>query len=71
MGATNKVAKKGELKMGFLLSHWHCILPIVGIIVAMFFMRDKKKERPHTSKDIIATSDSQKNIVLGGNHDAE
>lgn len=27
--------------MGFLLSHWHCILPIVGVAAAMFFMRDK------------------------------
>jgi purine-cytosine permease-like protein len=30
--------------MEFLLSHWHCILPVVGIVVAMFFMRDKKSK---------------------------
>lgn len=30
--------------MEFLLSHWHCILPVVGIVVAFFFIRDKPKE---------------------------
>ena len=27
--------------MGFLLSHWHCILPVLGIIIAAFLLRDK------------------------------
>ncbi|WP_455715033.1 hypothetical protein [Anaerosporobacter sp.] len=27
--------------MSFLLSHWHCILPAVGIIIATFLLRDK------------------------------
>ncbi|MPM84705.1 hypothetical protein SDC9_131778 [bioreactor metagenome] len=31
--------------MEFLLSHWHCILPVIGIGVAMFFMRDKNKDK--------------------------
>lgn len=34
--------------MQLLLSHWHCILPIVGIGVALLFMwekPDKKKEQ--------------------------
>jgi hypothetical protein len=31
--------------MSFLLSHWHCILPIAAIGVAMIFMRDKPKEK--------------------------
>lgn len=31
--------------MEFLLYHWHCILPVIGIVVAMFFMRDKKKDK--------------------------
>ncbi len=30
--------------MELLLSHWHCILPILGIGFAMFFMRGKEKE---------------------------
>jgi hypothetical protein len=30
--------------MPFLLSHWHCILPALGIIAALFFMREKPKE---------------------------
>lgn len=31
--------------MAFLLSHWHCILPIVGLIAASFFMRQKPDNR--------------------------
>ncbi len=31
--------------MEILLAHWHCILPVLGIVVAMFFMRDKDKEK--------------------------
>lgn len=33
--------------MQFLLSHWHCILPIAGIAAAIFFMGGKssKEER--------------------------
>jgi hypothetical protein len=27
--------------MGILLSHWHCILPAIGIIIAAFLLRDK------------------------------
>lgn len=36
--------------MQFLLSHWHCILPIVGIAVAMFFMRDKSRDESGKSR---------------------
>lgn len=25
----------------FLYNHWHCILPVIAIIIAMFFIRDK------------------------------
>lgn len=28
-----------------LLSHWHCILPVIGIAVAFYFMREKPKEK--------------------------
>lgn len=31
--------------MEFLLSHWHCILPVIGIVGAMFFMRDRSKDK--------------------------
>lgn len=27
--------------MSILISHWHCILPVFGIIIAAFLMRDK------------------------------
>ncbi len=30
--------------MGFLISHWHCILPAAGMILAFFLMKDKPKE---------------------------
>jgi len=33
--------------MDFLISHWHCILPVVGIVIAVFFMRDKPKDKDH------------------------
>lgn len=29
--------------MEFLLSHWHCILPVLGIIVGMLLMRRDKR----------------------------
>jgi hypothetical protein len=30
--------------MGFLLSHWHCIVPAVAIVIVMFLQgRGKKK----------------------------
>lgn len=31
--------------MEFLISHWHCIIPAIGIIAALFFMREKPKEK--------------------------
>lgn len=40
--------------MNFLLSHWHCILPLATIIVAVIFMRDKtksKKDEQHNLSD--------------------
>lgn len=36
--------------MQILLAHWHCILPVLGIVVAMFFMRDKDKEKKERQK---------------------
>lgn len=45
--------------MQFLLEHWHCILPALGIIAAMFFMRDKDKEKKdshNSSRSVISTS---------------
>jgi purine-cytosine permease-like protein len=32
--------------MEFLLSHWHCILPVAVIIIALFFMnRGNEKDK--------------------------
>ncbi len=27
--------------MGFLISHWHCILPIMGVVIAILLLKDK------------------------------
>jgi prolipoprotein diacylglyceryltransferase len=37
--------KEGDIFMQFLLIHWHCILPVLGILAAIFFMRDKPREK--------------------------
>lgn len=40
--------------MEFLLSHWHCILPVAGIGIALFFMREKpKKEKNDLEATVI------------------
>lgn len=45
--------------MQILLDHWHCILPVLGIVAAMFFMkRDKDKEK----KDGYNAEESVKTI---------
>lgn len=31
--------------MSLLLSHWHCILPAVGIIAAAFLLREKPEKQ--------------------------
>ncbi len=36
--------------MQLLLSHWHCILPVVGIVAAILFMREKPKDRDSDKK---------------------
>lgn len=49
--------------MGFLLSHWHCILPIVGVVAAMFFMRDKGgRKNDGTTHDITAAAATHSNL---------
>lgn len=39
-----KTKIKGEAVMAILISHWHCILPVVGIIIAAFLLRDKSSD---------------------------
>jgi hypothetical protein len=31
--------------MGFIINHWHCILPIGGILIALIFMREKPNNK--------------------------
>jgi hypothetical protein len=31
--------------MELLVRHWHCILPIIGIVLAFLYMRKKPKEK--------------------------
>lgn len=49
--------------MNFLLAHWHCILPAIGIITAMFLMRDKNTDQHEnygeSDKKSIAPEDYQ------------
>jgi hypothetical protein len=37
--------------MEFLLSHWHCILPIAAIGIGLFLMKGKSKSA--TKKDVV------------------
>ena len=37
--------------MEFLLSHWHCILPALGIGAALFFMREKPEKQNEEKRD--------------------
>ena len=39
---------EGEWDMDFLLSHWHCILPAIAILIGLLLMRGN---RPASSKD--------------------
>jgi hypothetical protein len=47
--------------MQFLLSHWHCILPVVGIGIALFFMREKPKEKKMDEQNNSAVMSQQNN----------
>jgi len=37
--------------MDFFTSHWHCILPVIGIILALIFLREKPNDKNNTNKD--------------------
>lgn len=42
--------------MELLLGHWHCLLPVLVIGVAIFFMRDtgrQKRDGRHSSEDTM------------------
>jgi hypothetical protein len=41
--------------MEFLLSHWHCLLPVLGIVAAMFFMRGDKSKPEDKNAPIQTT----------------
>ncbi len=43
-----------------LISHWHCIVPIVVIVLAMVFMRGKGSGSEKQSEDI--TKGDDKNV---------
>lgn len=40
--------------MNFLISHWHCILPVLGIGIALFFMRERPKKEKKDEQNNIA-----------------
>jgi hypothetical protein len=35
--------------MQFILSHWHCLLPMAGVLVAMVLMRGKSEDSEKTN----------------------
>lgn len=37
--------------MGFLLSHWHCILPVAVLAIGAFFMSRDKSKKQKSNKD--------------------
>ena len=45
---------KENLSMDFLISHWHCILPVMGIGIALFFMRERPKKEKKDEQNNIA-----------------
>jgi purine-cytosine permease-like protein len=45
------IARKEIKLMQFLLSHWHCILPVLAIVAAIFFMnRGESKKKDQNNK---------------------
>lgn len=38
--------------MNFIISHWHCILPIGGILIAFFIMREKPNKNNKNIENI-------------------
>lgn len=47
--------------MNLLLAHWHCILPALIIVVAMFLMRDKKKDGEDDQINVNVLPGTQEN----------
>jgi hypothetical protein len=37
--------------MDFLLSHWHCILPVAAVGIALFFVRKKPAGKKKDERD--------------------
>lgn len=46
--------------MGLLLSHWHCILPVAGVVIAMFFMREKPQKEKNDREATVIPQDTNK-----------
>lgn len=44
-----------------ILNHWHCFLPVIAIITAMFFMRDKDADGKQKDKKNEAGKDKEIN----------
>lgn len=46
--------------MDILLSHWHCILPVLGIAVAAFLLRDKSSKNEENNNKLNNHTNSYK-----------
>lgn len=40
--------------MDFLIGHWHCILPVMGIGIALFLMKERPKKEKKDKQNNIA-----------------
>lgn len=39
--------------MDILINHWHCIIPVAAILLAMVFLRDKDSSKDKKAKTKI------------------
>lgn len=47
--------------MQFLVSHWHCIIPVIAIIAALFLLRNRDEissEKKNKKKDECVNYDT-------------
>ncbi|WP_164997124.1 hypothetical protein [Clostridium minihomine] len=52
--------------MGFLWSHWHCILPSIGILVGILLLLRQPKEKEFNEEITSAYLQEKENWEAGG-----
>ncbi len=56
---SNKLPIKEQRPMELLLYHWHCILPVLIMVVAMFLMRGKNEKNDKINNQEVHFDDSE------------